>query len=120
MKVTLNFIKAVDELAEKITGSEINAYVIQLMDALLERLSKGDFKDLKEIDTIGIAWFLNFLNKISKRYKDVEKKDIRSEIEVVILTNHLKSENFAWRNNAIEAIKTKYDFTTIRIDFDNL
>ena len=80
---------------------------------MLERFKKGDTRDMKDIDNIGISNLLGFFEKLFKRYKDIRKRDIVEEIEAMFLTINLKSENLLLKSNAIDTIKNKYGISSI-------
>jgi len=118
MRVTLNFVKAIDCLAENINTPEVNSYVLKLSNAMLERLNKADQKDLKEIDTINVGRFLSFMNKIFKRCESVDGNLIKIDIEASIIINSIKSDDFVNKSNILDTIKNRYSLTTIRKAYD--
>lgn len=117
MKIALQFVKAIDVLVENVNSPELNAYVVELVTALLERLRKGAQKDLKEVDAFGLAKLIHFLSKLLARYRVVESKDAAEEIEAAVLSANLRSENLLWKSSAIDAIKAKYALPALCIAF---
>jgi lipid A disaccharide synthetase len=112
--------KAIDELVGNANTEEVNADVVKIGNLVLERFKKGDSRDMKEISSIGISKILSYFKKLFERYREIEKKDIAEEIEAIVLTINLKSENLLLKTNAIDTIKSKYGILSIGMDYGNI
>ena len=77
----------------------------------------NDEKDYKELDAIKFEDLFLFFDKIFARVKNLEKRDLKKDIEKIILSNSLTSENLVRKIVALDQIEKKYNINANCIIF---
>ena len=92
---------------------ELDVYAADFANALVDRISKPDEKEMEHIDIENI--FIK-MKSILNRYKKVTKRDIRAEIESTAIINQLNKGNLTSRIEIIRNLMKNYEIRNICIN----